>query len=139
MQTKVVLNHSRHNLGGVNKIIAVVVTNGIVSATYQATVLLGGGVKSCVDTQAEYDANATAAALSQFKLDCALAAGLKLFEVDAGRLYTENGELYSDSKYCDAFVSMEDAVAAIESNWLHQHDYCTITHAGKICGYQRAK
>lgn len=130
-----ILNHSRHHLSGVNRIITVLVSNGVVSATYQATSLLGGGLKACVDTQEEYDRNTREAAVQQFKIDCALAIGLPLYNVDAGNYYHEDGECIRNSKYCDSFATLQDAIAEIESNNIGAYPYCVIEYAGKETNY----
>ena len=135
MSVQVILNHSRHHLGGVNKIITVLVSNGIVSASYQATVLLGGGLKACVDTQEEYDRNATEAAIKRFKIDCASAIGLPLYNVDAGNYYIDNGKSGRNSKYCDSFATMQEAIAAIDSNNIAAYPYCVIEYDGKEVNY----
>lgn len=120
-------------IGVIQKDVKAVVSNGTLTATYTARELLGGGLKSIVDSQSEFDKNVADEAILQFKRDCVTAVNGDLIDVLAGRY---DGEGERDYKVVASFAEPIDVFRYVAENQLESYPFCVIEHGGKTWDFK---
>lgn len=121
-------------VGLINNDVTVVVSNGVLTATYHSRKLLGGGLRACVDSQKEYDENAMFDGILQFKMDCAAAVDAVTYEVLAGSYYSNNERNY---KVNHPFACPNDLASYVTRNKLTLYPFCVVqTSDGKEYTYE---